>query len=325
MSTAAPAIAFGPVPSRRLGRSLGINHIPPKSCSYACIYCQVGPTPEPTLSRRAFYPPERVRDAVWARLAQARARGEPVDYLTFVPDGEPTLDEGLERAVELLRPAGIPIAVISNGSLLWRPEVRRALAAADWVSVKVDAVHEPVWRRLQRPHPDLTLDRVLAGVRRFAAEFPGTLASETMLVAGVNDGEGEVDAVAAFLEALAPAVAYLAAPTRPPAVAGVTGPDAAGINRAYQVFSGRLPRVELLVGYEGDAFAASGDAAADLLAVTAVHPMRESAVRALLERNGADWAVVERLLESGRLRRVAYRGESYYLRRPPVPGAPAGD
>lgn len=321
----ATAITFGPVPSRRLGRSLGINNIPPKSCSYACIYCQVGPTPDQTLERRAVYPPERIRDAVWARLEQVRARGEAVDYLTFVPDGEPTLDEGLGQAIDLLRPAGIPIAVISNGSLLWRPEVRQALAAADWVSVKVDAVHESVWGRIQRPHPGLTLERVLAGVRRFAAEFTGSLATETMLVAGVNDREEEVAATAAFVAGLAPAAAYLAVPTRPPAVPGVAGPDEAGINRAYHAFTERLPRVELLVGYEGDAFAATGDAAADLLSVTAVHPMRESAVRVLLERNHAQWSVVARLLESGRLRRVAYRGESYYLRRPPVPGERAGD
>lgn len=87
-----PALTFGPVPSRRLGRSLGINHIPPKTCSYACVYCQLGRTPHMQIARQAFYPPEAVAAAVQEKVAVAAACGEPIDYLTCVPDGEPTLD-----------------------------------------------------------------------------------------------------------------------------------------------------------------------------------------------------------------------------------------
>ena len=133
-------IAFGPVPSRRLGRSLGINNIPPKSCSYSCLYCQVGTTHGKTVVPQAYYPPTAIRDAVESQLGKARAANEAVDYLTFVPDGEPGLDENLGESIELLRPLGIPIAVISNASLLWREEVRAATGKADWVSVKVDSV-----------------------------------------------------------------------------------------------------------------------------------------------------------------------------------------
>jgi wyosine [tRNA(Phe)-imidazoG37] synthetase (radical SAM superfamily) len=116
------------------------------------------------IAPRCFYPPERIAEAVAGRLKRLRDRGESVDYLTFVPDGEPTLDAGLGEAIDLLRPFDIPVAVISNASLLWREEVRANLGRADWVSVKVDAADEAIWRRINRPDPGLALDVVLDGI-----------------------------------------------------------------------------------------------------------------------------------------------------------------
>ena len=307
-------ITFGPVPSRRLGRSLGINTIPPKVCSYSCTYCQVGFTTEREIARREFLSPQEVSEAAASHVSRVRERGEEIDYLTIVPDGEPTLDVQLGETIRALRPLGFPVAVISNGSLVWDPEVRGDLAEADWVSLKVDAVDEPVWRRVNRPHPDLDLHEVLDGVARFAGEYAGELCSETMLVAGVNDREESVDAVAGFLSGLPLATAYLAVPTRPPASGDALPPDESVVTSAYRAFERRLPRVELLVGYEGDAFAASGDPASDLLAITAVHPMRASAVEALLARTGASWRVVDGLVESGELVGVEHGGERFYVR-----------
>jgi len=116
-------IAFGPAQSRRLGRSLGINNIPPKSCSYSCIYCQAGPTQQQEIFPRSFYSPEEILHAVKNQIEIVLSKGEKIDYLTFVPDGEPTLDTGLKQSIELLRPLGYKIAVISKGSLIWRKEV----------------------------------------------------------------------------------------------------------------------------------------------------------------------------------------------------------
>jgi wyosine [tRNA(Phe)-imidazoG37] synthetase (radical SAM superfamily) len=311
-------ITFGPVPSRRLGHSLGINNIPPKACSYSCVYCQLGPTAQQQLEPRAFYPPEEIHDAVAARLAAARRAGQSVDYLTFVPDGEPTLDLNLGKTIELLRPLGVRIAVISNASLLWRPEVRERISAADWVSVKVDAVDGALWRRINRPHPELQLDRILHGIGQLAREYRGELVSETMLVEGLNDGEAAVRAVASFLARLAPAAAYLAVPTRPPAEASVHPPGATGFNRAFQIFSAGIPRVECLIGYEGNAFAATGDVVADLLSITAVHPMREDGLRALLTQAGETWAIVEGLVDDGLLKETEYAGRRFYLRSFPA-------
>jgi wyosine [tRNA(Phe)-imidazoG37] synthetase (radical SAM superfamily) len=310
-------IAFGPVPSRRLGRSLGINNVPPKACSYSCVYCQVGRTPRTEIAPRDFGPAESVVRAVTRRVLALRGRGEPVDVLTFVPDGEPTLDRHLAEEIEGLRELGVRIAVISNGSLCWRPEVRAALGRADWVSLKVDTVDEATWRCLNRPEASLELRTVLDGMLRFAREFGGELASETMLVRDLNDGDDALAATAAFLAELRPRVAYLAAPTRPPAEPWVRPSDEETVNRAYQLFAGRLSRVELLTGFEGTAFGTSGDAAEDLLAVTAVHPMREDAALALVARAGAERTLLERLVREDVLRPVVYQGHTFYVRRLP--------
>jgi len=195
-------IAFGPVPSRRLGRSLGINNIPPKVCTYSCVYCQVGRTTEMTIGRRKFYDPDEVLQDVQEKICKSDEAGEPIDYLTFVPDGEPTLDANLGREIERLKPLGIPIAVITNNSLLSRQDVRDDLMGADWVSLKVDVVEERTWRRVNRPHGRLELASMLEGALTFAQSFQGRLVTETMLVAGVNDGEEHLSQVAGFLERL---------------------------------------------------------------------------------------------------------------------------
>lgn len=309
-------IAFGPVPSRRLGRSLGINHIPPKVCTYSCTYCQVGSTTERPTQPRAFYPPEEVAQRVAERVTAVARSGEAIDYLTFVPDGEPTLDAGLGRAIALLRPLGIPIAVISNASLAWRSEVASALAAADWVSLKVDTVDEPTWRRLNRPHPDLRLAVILDGIRRFAAGFRGTLAAETMLIRGVNDRADLLEATASFLAEAGVAEACLALPLRPTALSGVAAPEAAVVAEALRIYRARLPRVSCLFAEEQGPFSSSGEARRDLLGICAVHPMREAAVRALLQRSAAPWALVEDLLAAGLLVEIEHGGERFFAHRP---------
>jgi wyosine [tRNA(Phe)-imidazoG37] synthetase (radical SAM superfamily) len=307
-------IAFGPVPSRRLGQSLGINNIPPKSCSYSCVYCQVGRTLTRTIDLGEFYAPEAIVSAVTARVLEIQQRREPLNFLTFVADGEPTLDVHLGREIELLRPLGVPIAVISNASLLWREQVRESLRLADWVSLKVDAVREEEWRRINRPHPSLGLGEVLQGMLDFTTTFEGTLAAETILIAGVNDAEESVTEIARFLEKLQPSTAYLGIPTRPPAERWAAAPSERSVTQAYQILSERLSRVELLTGYEGMGFGTTGNAEADLLSITSVHPMREDAVRSLLVESGADWRRVERLIQGDLLAEIEYRSQKFYVR-----------
>jgi wyosine [tRNA(Phe)-imidazoG37] synthetase (radical SAM superfamily) len=308
-------IVFGPIPSRRLGRSLGINHIPPKICSYACIYCQLGRTIQMQVERQAFYDPDEIVKAVRDKVTKVLDQGEEIHYLTFVPDGEPTLDINLGDEISALKGLGIPIAVISNASLIWQEEVRADLMGADWVSLKVDAVRLPTWRKLNRPHGSLDLEKGLEGIQVFVDEFQGTLATESLLVKDVNDSQVDFQELSSFLGEIQPDVAYLSIPTRPPAEKSVKPADEESINLAYQFVKSKIGRVELLLGYEGTAFSFTGDVQEDLLSITAVHPMREDAVEHFLAKAGSSWELIDELIRQEKMVETQHEGKRFYLRR----------
>jgi len=315
MTATSTEYTFGPVPSRRLGKSLGINNIPAKVCSYSCVYCQIGRTTELQMDRNSFYAPSDIVDAVKSKVSETLEAGEVIDYLTFVADGEPTLDENIGREIQDLKPLGIPIGVITNSSLIWRDDVRKDLAHADWVSLKIDALWKALWRKIDRPNTKLVLEAIHHGILDFAASFKGKLVTETMLVAGLNDGEDHLIKLSDFIEKLQPDTAYLSIPTRPPAVQWVHAPSEARLNRAFQLLSASIDNVEYLIGYEGDAFAYSGDVEKDILSITAVHPMRMEAVDALLTRAGASWETIDHLVAQGDLTVSEYGGHRFYLRK----------
>jgi wyosine [tRNA(Phe)-imidazoG37] synthetase (radical SAM superfamily) len=309
--------AFGPVPSRRLGRSLGINNIPSKVCSYSCVYCQLGRTLRKQVKRCAFYRPEDILKEVEEKLGKVvRVRGL-VDYLTFVPDGEPTLDVNLGEEIEMLKPLGLKVAVISNASLICREDVREDLARSNFVSLKVDAVNEDVWHRIIRPHGCLKLPEILEGIIEFSKTYSGVIVTETMLIDGVNDGEKEVKGISMFLERLNPVKAYIAVPTRPPAERWVKPASEQALNAAYQAFIEVLGEgnVEYLTGYEGLDFAFTGDVEEDLLSIMSVHPMRADAVDEFLRKAGADWNLVNKLIREERLIKLNYGGHKFYMKR----------
>ena len=248
-----------------------------------------------TTKRQPFYTPKVIFNEVKRKLEEANVRDERSDYLTFVPDGEPTLDVNLGDQISLLRRIGIPMAVLTNASMVFCNDVREDLLSADLVSLKVDAVSEGLWRRVNRPHHALNLSAILNGITKFVRDFKGTVVSETMLMDGIDYGN-EFDKVAEFLKHLKRLdKAYIAIPTRPPAERWVRPAKEEKINVAFQAFSSKLGpnRVEYLIGYEGNAFAFTGKVEEDLLSITAVHPMRREAVNELLRKAGADWSVIE--------------------------------
>lgn len=305
---------YGPVPSRRLGHSLGINDINDKACSYSCVYCQLGNTTHLSVERQCFCDPQILFNEVEQALKAVIKRGETIDYLTFVADGEPTLSATLGQEIDILKPLGVKIAVITNASLIWCPDVREELARADLVSLKVDTVCENVWKRIDRPHKSLRFSEILDGVRAFSEAYDGKLITDTMLIDGLNDDENDLEQLAGFLGEIGPEKAYLAVPTRPPAVDLAAPAPEFKLNLAYQIVSKRVRCAELLTGYEGNEFSSTGDAVVDLLNITSVHPMREDAVKILLDRSGEDWGVVDRLVRDGRLQEAAYAGHQFYLR-----------
>ncbi len=282
-------LTFGPIPSRRLGKSLGINNIPPKICSYACIYCQLGNTLKLQNHREEFYKPEEIFNAVERKVHQLKERGEEIDYLSFVPDGEPTLDLNLGITIGLLKPLGIKIAVITNCSLIRMEEVRNDLMNADWISLKVDTINEAAWHHIDRPYGKMDYDDILKGMKLFSEEFKGFLTVETMLVKDVNDKTDDLRKTAEFIKKLNPKVTYISIPTRPPAEDWALPPDTDKINEAYQIYSSVLDEVQLTTQYEGNQFASTGNFEDDFLNIIAVHPMRKEAVEELLKKSNTDW------------------------------------
>ncbi len=308
-------ITFGPVPSRRLGQSLGINNIPPKVCSYSCIYCQLGRTLNMQAKRKVFYKSEEILKSVEKKVKDARDKGEPIDYLTFVSDGEPTLDINLGKEIELFKPLGIKIAVISNASLIWKKDVRDDLCKADWVSLKIDAVNEDIWRRIDRSHKSLQLDKILQGISEFSHNFNGRIATETMLIQDVNDNIEEIEKIADFITGLKDAKSYISIPTRPPAEKWVKPANEHTINTAYQLFKEKSIDVEYLIGYEGNAFAFTGNVEEDLLSITSVHPMRKEAVDEFLKKANGNWVIVEKLITGNKLIETEYKSNRFYMRK----------
>ena len=300
-------IVFGYVPSRRLGRSLGVNNLPKKFCTYSCVYCQIGRTTNLIVERREFYDPNQIYQEVDNAL---KSLGDEVDYITFVPNGEPTLDVNLGKTAEMLRDFG-RVAIITNSSLIWRTDVKEDLMNFDLISFKVDAVDENTWRYINRPHKSLKLPAILENLIDFRQDFKGTLITETMLLDGI---EYDFNEIAEFLNDLKPDKAYISVPIRPPAERWVKPAKEDVINKAYQTFS-RYVKTELLMGFEGLDFGFRGDVEKDLLSITSVHPLREKAIMELLKKSNADFSIVEKLVEEGKLTVVEFGGERFYIRK----------
>ena len=306
---------FGPVPSRRLGQSLGINNVKAKTCSYSCVYCQLGRTKQLQLKREVFYNLDQLLKELADYLENLKQKKEKLDYITFVADGEPTLDLNLGQALAGMKKFGIKTAVISNASLITEADVRKELKLADWVSLKVDAVSEKIWRKIDRPHGSLDLEKIKEGIQIFSREYKGELATETMLVKGINDQQEELEKIADFIKKLESSASYIAVPTRPPAEKYVEKAEPEKINLAYQIFKDRNIKTEYLIGYEGNKFSSTGDLKKDLLNITAVHPLKEEAVQELIKKTGSSWESAAELIAANKIIVSEYNGEKYYLRR----------
>ena len=307
-------MVFGPIPSRRLGRSLGVNNIPPKICSYSCVYCQIGLTDSMSVSRKEFYSPDEIFKEVSSKVKTLQNSGEKIDYISFVPDGEPTLDINLGKEIDLLKPLGIKIAVITNSSLLWDEDVRKDLMIADWVSIKIDTIDEKIWRKIDRPNGKLDFQKIISGIKTFASSFKGIMVTETMLVKGVNDNVESIKSTVEFIKQLNPDKAYILVPTRPPAEKFVEPPSEENLNEAYQIFNASINNVELLAYSEGTDFSYSSDAEKELLSILAVHPMRKDAVEKFLNKSRSNWNLIENLIVNNVLKEVKYSDNTFFVK-----------
>lgn len=263
---------YGPIPSRRLGQSLGVDPIPLKTCNWNCVYCQLGRT-FPLINERAEWAP---RADIVAEVAQAVAAHPPysIDHVSFVGSGEPTLHAGLGWMVrEVKRLTAIPVAVITNGALMDDTGVRADLVAADVVMPTLTAGDEEIFRRIHRPHPSLSLAAMVRGMELFRSEFAGHLWLEIMLLRGVNDSEAALQSLAALVERIQPDQLHLTLPDRPAAEPWVQSPDADGLMRATAI----LGKAATVVPPAGSSFDLSGhDSLAEaIFAILVRHPISE--------------------------------------------------
>lgn len=307
---------FGPVPSRRLGQSLGINNIPPKTCSYSCLYCQIGRTNRMQVMRDEFYTPEDICNEVEEKIKVLNAKGERVDYISLVPEGEPTLDKNLGKLIELLKQFNTRIAIITNASLLWMDEVKKDLLKADWVSLKIDAADRETWLRIDRPHGSLSIENILKGVKDFASNFKGRLVTETMLVKGINDSTKSIGMIGEYIAQIKPSKAYLLVPTRPPAESFVTRPDRERLKKAFaMVRDTACVEVECITEDEGESFFLTDDIINDLLSIISVHPVREDVIERLLKEKKYSMDIIGNLIKQGIVEQFTYENRKFFRKK----------
>ncbi len=206
---------FGPVPSRRLGRSLGVDLVPYKICTFDCIYCDVGRTTHKTISRQPFVSPEEIQRELELTLSILNKKP---DYITLSGSGEPTLNKNIGEIIRKIKEVtSIPIAVLTNGSLLFRDEVRKNILQADFVLPSLDAITPALFEYINRPHSSLRIEEIISGLIQFRKQYQGQIWLEVLFCRGVNDGKEEVEKLKDVIEKVEPDRIQLNTSVRPPA------------------------------------------------------------------------------------------------------------
>ena len=260
---------YGPVPSRRLGRSLGIDLVPFKTCTYDCIYCQLGRTTNRTLERKEYIAVEEVLDELDWKLAV----GTTPDFITLAGSGEPTLNARIGHLIEKIkRRTRIPVAVLTNGSLLWMPEVREALMEADLVLPSLDAGDEHWFRYVNRPHWEITFEKMVEGLIEFTEHSPGSVWLEVFLLAGMTGAPAEVVKIAGITRRIRAERVQLNTVSRPPAENFALPVPRNSMEGFKGLFTGTVEAISESEQDKSDALSSSETTDADLLALLSRRP-----------------------------------------------------
>ncbi len=306
---------FGPVPTRRLGQSLGIDPVPLKTCNWNCVYCQLGRSMPMVNERKDFFPAEDILTEVENALLSHQP-GE-IDWITFVGSGETTLNASLGWLIqEVKKLTRLPVAVITNGSLLYKREMRQGLLAADAVLPSLDAGTPELYKRINRPYPALSFESLLQGLIAFKEEYQGNLWVEVMLINGLNDTEDALRSIAIALEKIKPDEVHIMQPTRPPVETWVKPTDEEGLRRALAIL-GDTARV--IHPASGPYDLGGGNTIVEAVAgIVTRHPMREDELVETLK----EWAAgdvtktLSTLAESGKLQVVVRNGVRFWSASP---------
>ncbi len=301
---------FGPVASRRLGRSLGVDLVPMKTCPFNCIYCEVGLTTTHTCTRAEYVN----GDEILAELDDYFEQGGEADFITITGSGEPTLSLAMGHVIrECAGRFGVQVAVITNSALLWDPAVRKELAAADLVIPSLDAAREECFRAINRPTGCVSLKKLIDGLVTFSREFAGRLWLEVLLVEGVNDSDEDVSALLSVISQIAPDRVQINTVARPPAERGARAVAPARLDSIAQALWAAAP-VEIIArpGVEAGAQAPSEPTAA-ILETLKRRPCTAADIAAglSLPQPTVDEALAA-LVGEGLVESVMHDGEAFY-------------
>ena len=267
------------------------------------------------IERRVYYDKELIFNMVEKRLREIENRGERLDYVSFVPNGEPTLDINLGKEINMIGNLGFKVAVITNSSLIWREDVKEDLYFADLVSFKIDSVDKGNWKRIDRPNKFLNLEKILDSILDFSRNYNGKLITETMLV---GNFDYDIDSIGKFLKNINNLYrAYISIPIRPPAENWVKKPDENVINLSYNILTKYLgeEKVHLLTSFEGEDFSISEDPIKNLLAIMAVHPLMEEALLKYIKESNINYETIEELIKKGEIKETYFYGKKFFMRR----------
>jgi wyosine [tRNA(Phe)-imidazoG37] synthetase (radical SAM superfamily) len=306
---------FGPVPSRRLGQSLGIDTIPLKTCNWNCVYCQLGRTKPLVNERQEYFPSEEILAEVWKAL-EVHKPGE-IDWVTFVGSGEPLLHANMGWLIRQVKSmTQLPVAVITNGSLLYLPEVRQELCAADAILPTLDAGTVELYRQINRPHPEITYERLVEGLVAFRDEYRGRLWVEVMLVRGLNDTPQALWDITKVLQRIRPDAVHLNQPTRPPVETWVQPSHEESLMQALAIL-GNI--AEVVHPAEGSFDLGGYDNVVDaVIGIITRHPMRQEELERTLNRwsPGQVSQALADLMDSGRAQLVHRYGVRFWSAAP---------
>jgi wyosine [tRNA(Phe)-imidazoG37] synthetase (radical SAM superfamily) len=296
---------FGPVPSRRLGRSLGIDVTPDKSCSFDCLFCQCGQTENHAAERAEFVPFEDV----CAEIDRWLAEGGDADYITFAGSGEPTLYSQLGELIDFIKEkTETPVIVLSNGTLLHRPDVREETTKADIVKISLSAWDEASFQKINRPSPGLSFETLVEGERCFRKQFGGQLWLEVFILEGINAERGPVQKIASIANSILPDKIHLNTAVRPAADAAALPVSAETLASFCSLFE---PTAEVIASFGSAKPATETDV--DLAALIHRHPATSAQLAAMTGRSASAIEVaLAPLLLSGQLQREERNGETYY-------------
>jgi wyosine [tRNA(Phe)-imidazoG37] synthetase (radical SAM superfamily) len=302
---------YGPVPSRRLGFSLGVDILPYKTCSFDCVYCQLGRTPKKTYRRGNFFSAEDIL----SQIKKVIAAGRKLDYITFSGSGEPTLNTEIGKLIrQIKKTTSIPVAVLTNSSLLPQKSVRQALLAADLVVPSLDAATADAFRKVNRPHPSLRLKKIIEGLEKFRGEFKGKIWLEIMLVKGINDSPSDIKALKKAIVRIKPDKIQLNTVVRPPAEKWVRPVSRKELEDIKNKLGGRA---EVVVDFKEKAQTRSADDLEE--AILSIGRRRPLTRKDLLEVLGQDKKEILKslnsLLAKGKIKREPYKKTFYYKSR----------